>query len=231
MRLTQGVIIDIDGVLVDSNGARAQAWLEALKGQGHHATYAEVCKLQGLVPSEVLIRTAGLGLDTGEGQAIYERYLHIFRRRLLDRLVPFYRAKELVERLAMSGLRLAVASIDPPEVLLRLLKTCGAEMLYHPAESTGAATDNGSNRDVIKSALDRLGASPPQVVMIADSPFDIDAAAHMNVPVIALETGGWNASELSRAIAVYRDADHLLSELPSSPVASLLVHGQPMPLA
>lgn len=226
MRLVPGVIIDVDGTLVDSNDARAQAWVEALRAHGHPVSHADVRPMVGVVPGEVLVRFTGFGLDTPEGRAIYDRYLHVFRVRLLPRIIPFYRAPILLERIRECGLRLAVASSDPPDILLPLLRIAGAEFLFHRAGAPGHVMPAASNRDVIKAALDRLGASPPHVLMIADAPFDVDAAAQLNVPSIALRSGGWSEAELSGAEAVYEDANHLLVELASSPIASLIMSSQ-----
>jgi phosphoglycolate phosphatase-like HAD superfamily hydrolase len=228
MRLVPGVIIDVDGTLVDSNGARAQAWVEALNSHGHPARYEELKKLAGIVPNEILVRFTGLGLDTRAGQAIHDRYLHVFRTRLLPRIIPFYRAPLLVERIRECGLRLAVASADPPDTLLPLLRIAGAEFLFHRSGAQNAAHAAASNREVIKAALDRLGSASPHVLMLADAPFDIEAASQLNVPVIAFETGGWTEGELAGAgaAAVYADANHLLHELAQSPIASLIVASQ-----
>jgi phosphoglycolate phosphatase-like HAD superfamily hydrolase len=220
MRLTQGVIIDVDGTLVNSNGARAQAWTEALKAHDHPASYDEIHRLMGLVPEQILLRTLGLGLDTPTGRAVYDRAQAIFRRRLLPRLTTFFQAADLVRWLRARGLRVAVASSDTPEVLGAILRTIGSEHLLSRAAAFEQPPD--ANRDVVKVALDRLGASPPNVVMIADAPHDVDAAATLHVPTIGLTCGGWTASDLSGAAAVYHDPADLLRHAARSPLGRLV---------
>lgn len=226
MRLTQGVIFDLAGTLVEGTGARAQAWAEALRAHGHDRTYDSLCKLVGLVPCEVLVRTTGLGLDTDEGRAIYAEAQRVFKKRLLHRLQPSYRAAALVERVRACGLRVAVSSFDPPDVVRGLLRTAGVEAPFQRAGGAPTGADAVSNREVIKDALDRLGATPPHVLMVASTPYDVAAASQLNIPVIALRSGRWRDADLYGARAIYDDVTHLLRELDTSPIAEMILNGQ-----
>jgi phosphoglycolate phosphatase-like HAD superfamily hydrolase len=57
------------------------------------------------------------------------------------------------------------------------------------------------------------------VVMIGDTPYDIEAATRAGVGTIAVRTGGWEARDLRGALAVYDDPADLLANLDRSPLA------------
>jgi phosphoglycolate phosphatase-like HAD superfamily hydrolase len=48
------------------------------------------------------------------------------------------------------------------------------------------------------------------VVMIGDTPYDVEAAGRAGVRIIGVECGGWSAAELQGAVAVYADPADLL---------------------
>ncbi|WP_323808647.1 HAD family hydrolase [Nostoc sphaeroides] len=45
--------------------------------------------------------------------------------------------------------------------------------------------------------------TPEKVVMLGDSPYDIESAGKAGVAVIALRCGGFSDEQLSQAIAIY----------------------------
>jgi len=74
--------------------------------------------------------------------------------------------------------------------------------------------------DIIQSALQRSRCSADEVVMLGDTPYDIESAAKANVKTIALRSGGWKDGDLSQAIAIYTDPADLLAHYDTSPLAS-----------
>lgn len=224
MRKIQGVVLDLDGTFIDSNDARAQAWAEALKESGYPIAFSEVRALVGLVPHEVLTRTVGFGEDTDGGRKIRDRYRHIFLRRYVSRLVPTFRAVDLLAQLERDGVKLGVASIDPPEVLVPLLRILGAEALVHRS----AYAPEGAiltNRDLLKQALDKIGVQPARGALIADAPHDIEAASKLGLVTVAVASGGFSQASLRGALAVYPDVRTLLSSYDASPFAALQAAG------
>jgi phosphoglycolate phosphatase-like HAD superfamily hydrolase len=59
-----------------------------------------------------------------------------------------------------------------------------------------------------------------EIVMIGDTPYDIEAANKAGVQVIAVRSGGFDDSQLDRAIAIYNDAADLVENYDDSPLAS-----------
>ena len=48
--------------------------------------------------------------------------------------------------------------------------------------------------------------------MIGDTPYDVAAARRAGIDIVGFESGGWTKEALAGAVAVYRDAAHLLDE-------------------
>jgi phosphoglycolate phosphatase-like HAD superfamily hydrolase len=221
MRKIQGVILDIDGTLVESNEARAQSWVEAFREAGYSMTFPEVRGLVGLVAHDVLTRCVGFGEDTEAGRRIRDRARQIFVRRYAPRISPAFRSLELLARLERDGFRLAIASVDPPDVLLPLLRILGAEALVHRA----ACPPEGAiitNRDLIKGAMDRIGVPAPRAALLADSPHDIEAASKIGVVTIAIASSIFPIGGLRGALAAYPDIRTLHQDYDRSPFAAPL---------
>jgi HAD superfamily hydrolase (TIGR01509 family) len=214
----RGVILDVDGTLVDSNDAHAQAWVEALAEHGHEVPFERVRPLIGMGSDKVLPAVSGLEVESDEGERITERRKQIFKERHVPRLRAFPGVRPLLERMRGDGLKLVVASSATEEDLKPLLEIAGAEELIEGRTSSDDADESKPDPDIVHAALASSGLAADQVLMIGDTPYDIAAGARAGVGVIALRCGGWTAEELAGALAVYEDAADLLAGYESSPL-------------
>src|SRR4051812_48155226 len=105
-----GVLLDIDGTLVDSNDAHARAWVRALTEAGLAVEFATVRRSIGKGGDKLLPEVSGIDAESDRGKAVSKRRGEIFRTEYLPRLKPFPGAKELLGRMKQAGLDLAVAS-------------------------------------------------------------------------------------------------------------------------
>lgn len=215
MKRIQGVILDLDGTFLDSNDSRAEAWAEALSEAGHPVGVKQTRPLVGMVPHDILTRLVGFGEDTEEGRRIRDRARSIFVRRYTSRLVPTYRAQELLRRIEDNGTKIGVVSVDPAEVLLPLLKLLGAEGLVHRA-SFPPAEGIATSRDLLKAAADRIGTPLNRTALIADAPHDVDVANKLGLTVVALASGGFSQASLKGAAEIHPDARTLLANFDGS---------------
>src|SRR5213080_425519 len=90
----QGVILDVDGTLVDSNDAHATAWIEAMAENGYKVSFDKVRSLIGMGGDKVLPETLGIQKESEEGKRINQRRKEIFKERFLPGLHAFPGAKE-----------------------------------------------------------------------------------------------------------------------------------------
>src|SRR3954471_20554630 len=99
MERPTGVLLDVDGTLVDSNDAHAHAWLKALAEAGVSAEFTAVRRLIGKGGDKLLPEVSGIEADSARGQAISKRRGEIFQQEYLPKLRPFPGAKELLARM------------------------------------------------------------------------------------------------------------------------------------
>src|SRR6185295_18283666 len=211
------VIFDVDGTLVDSNDAHAQAWVEALAESGRHVEFARVRPLIGMGSDKLLPEVSGLAADSREGQAIATRRGEIFMQRFLPRLRPTRGARELVEWLHDDGLKLYVATSAKDEELQPLLHVAGAGRYMEATASSDDADRSKPDPDIVVAALQRTGRPKNEAIMIGDTPYDVEAALRAGINIIALRSGGWRDRDLQHALAIYDDPADLLNHYDLSP--------------
>jgi HAD superfamily hydrolase (TIGR01509 family) len=212
------VIFDVDGTLVDSNDAHAEAWVRAFAECEHPVDRSAVRRSIGMGGDKLMPAVSGIDAESDLGRRISTTRSAIFARDYLPGLTAFPRAAELVSTLRDRGFALAVASSAKREELEEMLTLIGLDALL-PKKIAGDEVDESKPEpDVILAALGRLHVSPPEAIMIGDTPYDVEAAQAAGVPCIAFRSGGWRDSDLVGAVAIYHGTAHLLARLESSPL-------------
>jgi HAD superfamily hydrolase (TIGR01509 family) len=215
----RGVILDVDGTLVDSNDAHAQAFVEAFAELGLDVPFARLRPLIGMGGDKLVYEAAGVDPEGPEGRRVRSRKKAIFKARHLPGLKAFPQAHALIERLRAAGLKLAVASAAEADELEPLLALAGATDLLGSAPSKAEAPRSKPDPDAVAAAREKLALPAEQVVLVGDTPYDLEAASRAGVRTIALLSGGWPPEALSAAVAVYRDPADLLAHFADSPLA------------
>ena len=70
--------------------------------------------------------------------------------------------------------------------------------------------------DLVRSALDRIGLPARDVVMLGDTPYDLEAARRAKVASILFRSGGWPDGQMAGAVAIYDGPWDLLSRFEES---------------
>ena len=218
MTQVRGVIFDIDGTLVDSNDAHAHAWVEAMAEQGYNVSFETVRRLIGMGGDKVLPQTLGITKESEVGKQISQCRKEIFRQRYLPYLRAFPGALELLERMHKQELKLLIATsaeLDEVQVLLQVIGP-HVDALFADIISAREARHSKPDPDVLAIALQRSGLSPQELVMIGDTPYDIEAAAKVEIKTIAFRCGGWGDKDLAGAIMIYDGPVDLLARYDTS---------------
>jgi len=218
--MARGVIFDVDGTLIDSNDAHAHAWVDALCEYGHDVDFARIRPLIGMGGDKLLPEVIGVTEDSPEGKAISGRRGDVFRLRHLSELRPFPKARELIERLERDGRKVTVASSASKDDLVALLDKAGLDHLADYAASKDDAERSKPDPDIVHAALGRLGLPPADVVMVGDTPYDVEAATRAGIRAIAFRCGGgWTDADFAGSAAIYDGPADLLAYLDESPIA------------
>jgi len=217
----RGVILDVDGTLVDSNRHHAQAWFDTFREAGLECgTVLDLQRLIGMGSDKLIPAAVGLDGDSDEAHHLSERRAEIFESLYLRTLRPTPGAGALVERLRDRGFRLSVASSARPDELRHLLEVADVAWLAERASSGDEVDGSKPEPDVVEAALAELGLPAAEVAMIGDTPYDVEAGERAGVTVIGLRSGGWDDTGLRGAAAIYRDPSDLLDQFDASPLAA-----------
>lgn len=214
----RGVILDMDGTLVDTNEVHAQTWVDALRAFGYEVTLEIVRPLIGLGGDKMLPRLTGQTQESDLGKRISHDRSERFEKIYLSSVKPFPKVRELLDRMRDEGHAVLIASSSKRDHLEALIEKAGIKDRIDGAVSASDVEQSKPDPDVIEAALAKLGLPASAAVMIGDTPYDIEAAARVDVRTIALRCGGWPAEGLTGAIAVYADPADLLAQFETSPL-------------
>ena len=214
--MLKGVIFDIDGTLVDSNDAHAQSWVDTFAEAGYDVPFDVVRPLIGMGADKLLPKTIGIKHETAEAKKLIKRRSEIFREQYLPRLRPFNGSRELVLRVRSDGLKAIVATSAKDEELKGLLKAAQVEDLMQERATASDAKRSKPDPDIVEAAIDESDTEPETLVMIGDTPYDIEAATKARVRAIAFRSGGWADEALKGAVEIYDGPADLLAHYDSS---------------
>ena len=206
-----GVLLDIDGTLIDSNDANTRTWMEALLAHGIEVNYLKLREGVGMGGDNFLPKIAHLESDSPQGKAVSETRGAILKSKYLPTLRAFPQVKELLTRLHDDGLQLVVATSAKSDEAEALLKLTGAADLIDTIATTEDAEHSKPAPDIIQAALKKSGLAADAVVMLGDTPYDVQSARKAHVGILGVRCGGWAAPDLKGAQAVYNDPADLLA--------------------
>ncbi|MFZ5892935.1 MAG: HAD family hydrolase [Myxococcota bacterium] len=216
----KAVLLDIDGTLIDSNDAHAQAWVDVLSEFGYAPHFNDVRRLIGKGGDKLLPEVTKVETTSTLGKLISEKRTQWFLNRYAPGLRPFPHARELLERFRGDGYRLVTATSANSEELAVLLRVAKVEDLIHQRTSSSDAKDSKPDPDIVKAALDRAECEASRALFLGDTPYDVEAAQKAKVRVVALRSGGWRDEDLRGSIAIYDDVTDLLAHYRESPFAA-----------
>jgi HAD superfamily hydrolase (TIGR01509 family) len=214
--MIKAVIFDIDGTLVDSVDAHAQAWHDALAEHGYD------------VPVDAIRQQIGKGADKllpalvpdarkKVCDAISDRHHELFMKKYIGQVKAFPRVRELFEKLLADNKKVAIASSAKGDELAALEKIAGVQDLL---DADTNADDVGDDRskpdpDIFEAALKKLaaqGVEKDEAVVVGDSPYDAEGARKAGLKAIGVRCGGFSDTLLRNAgvVAIYREPCDLL---------------------
>ena len=212
--MIKAIIFDVDGTLIDSVDAHAEAWRQAFAASGRDIPFAALRSQIGKGGDQLMPMFLTRDEVEDEGEAINARRAAILKADHLDAIQGFPRVRALFERLQEDGLTIALASSAKGEELDTYKRK--ADILGLVAEETSSddAERSKPHGDIFQAALDRLpGVGPSEAVVVGDTPYDAEAAAKVGLRTVGLLCGGFPEADLRGAgcVAIYRDPADLLA--------------------
>lgn len=186
----RGVLLDVDGTLLDSNDAHANAYLHAFAEEGLTIPFEKVRPCIGM-GSDKLLPALGVEPHSSVGKRVQRRKGEIFETQFLADLRPFHGSRDLLMHMKHLGLMLTVATSARESELHDLLRVAKVGDLIDAKADASDANASKPDPDIVQSAIQRSKLSADALVMIGDTPYDIEAARRAGVSCIALRCGGW----------------------------------------
>jgi HAD superfamily hydrolase (TIGR01509 family) len=204
------LLFDVDGTLIDSNGAHAESWARALREQGIEVDVSAIRRMIGMGGDKILPAVAHVSEDSDAGREISDRKKQIFSALLPD-LRATLGARPLLEYLRDRHVELIIATSADDREMTSLLKQAGVDDLIPSRATKDDAPASKPDPDIVHAALARAWARPEQTLLIGDTPYDIEAADRAGIGAIALRCGGyWPDSNLSGALKILNHPQALL---------------------
>ncbi|GHH31580.1 HAD family hydrolase [Lentzea cavernae] len=214
--MSNTVVLDVDGTLVDTNYHHTVSWLRAFRSVDVTVPGWRVHRAIGMGGDKLVAAVAGDKVEQDHGDALrtaWERYFD----EVLDEIQPLEGAHRLIRAATDLGLAVVLASSGKSKHVEHYLK------LLDPGDVAWTTSDDVEDSkpapDLLEVALRQVKGE--RAVIIGDSVWDCEAAKRIGLPSIGLLTGGFGEDELidRGASSVYADLDTLRAELSDLPFA------------
>ena len=213
LKSLRAIIFDMDGTLIDSNDAHAQAWAQAFQSNNFQISFKQVRPLIGMGSDKVIPKLINITDHSLIGEKLKDDYGRIFKENFLPNLKSFPGTRNLCEYFARRDVAILIASSAENQILSELLKIAEISDLVEQKTSKADAKESKPDPDIVKAALDKAGLKVNEAVFVGDTPYDVQAAMQLKLPVIGMRCGGWSDEDLKGAVYVAQDPSDLLKEI------------------
>ncbi len=210
-------IFDVDGTLVDSNYQHALAWFRAFRRYDITLPLWRLHRGIGMGGDLYVEHLAGEDVEREHGDQLRDAWVEEFDQ-LIDEIQPFAGTRALLEDVKGRGFRLVLASSGKTKHVETFLGLFGGKDLADAWTTSDDAETSKPAPDIVQAALDRVHGATG--VMVGDSTYDSIAAGKLDVPTLAVRTGGFSVEELrdAGAIGVYESVEELHKDLDNTPL-------------
>jgi HAD superfamily hydrolase (TIGR01509 family) len=212
-------VLDIDGTLVDTNYHHALAWFRAFRAHGIVLPIWRIHRHLGMGGDQLVaaVTDERTEHELGDDIRFAEKTLYL---QLIDEVQPMAGSRELIERLKRRGHSVVLASSAKADEVDRYLDLLDARDLADAWTTSADVDSTKPEPDLVHSALESVGGSSDDAVMVGDTPWDVEAAGRADVRTLAVLTGGFAGSELEEAgaAAVFESVTELCEKLDRTPL-------------
>ncbi len=187
--MLRAVIFDMDGVIVDSHPAHKKAWLKFLELQNRTVSNEDLnFIMEGRKREEILRHFLGEVSDEQlhilghqKEQIFREEAVHV---KVIDGLCDF------LQKLAESGLRLAVASSGSSGRVNDILNSLSLKCYFQVVVTGDQVTYGKPDPAIFRLTCEYLGVQPSEVLVFEDSVSGVRAAKSAGIRCIGVASNG-----------------------------------------
>jgi HAD superfamily hydrolase (TIGR01549 family) len=190
------ILLDIDGTLVDSTYHHALAWQRAFRRLDMTLPFWRLHRTIGMGGDKLVGQVAGDEIEERHGDELRDGWAEEYRQ-LTAEVRPLPGAAELVREVSDAGLLVALASSGEAEFSEQARDLLGIGDLVHTMTTAADADDSKPDADILTATLDRVPAE--RAVLVGDTPYDVEAAARIGLSCLCVLSGGFGREELEAA--------------------------------
>lgn len=205
----QGVIWDMDGVLVDTGQFHFQSWSQVLSEHGIPFTRKSLRATFGMNNASILTVLLGQAPPPELLAEISDRKEQLFRQAVRGRVQPLPGVLAWLERLKASGMRQAIASSAPPANIDALVDELGLRT-YFDAIVSGSDLPGKPDPAVFLKAARLIGVVPERCVVVEDAVAGVGGARRAGMKCIAVTT--------TNPAQALKEADVIIERLDALPL-------------
>lgn len=206
----RAVILDMDGVVLDSMPAHLRSWQQALAPLGIRLTAADTYPLEGMptepTAQQLTEQFLGQACSDEEAQLLAETkrrfFVEDFEPVTIPGIVP------LLYDLRGRGYRLALVTGSAMAVMEQMLAPLGVLDLFEVIVTGDQVSRGKPGPEPYRLAAGRLGLVPGECLVVENAPLGIQAAKAAGMACIALETS-LPAEQLAGAEQAFPDVKTL----------------------
>lgn len=192
----KGVIFDLDGTLIDSYQAIYLSFRHAYEKLGLPPLgYEEARKVVGLGLTITFQELLGKERTPEALRLFREKYWEVFPAH--TRFLPG--ARELPGELNRRGIRQAIATNKLGRFSRAIVRHFGMESFFAAVLGDEDVARNKPDPEMLLAAIQKMGLPETEVVMVGDSPIDIEAARNAGIRVFAVPSGTTERAVLEHA--------------------------------
>ena len=209
---TRHLIFDLDGTLVDSAPDLATALNGLLAEFGKPALAESTVRSMVGDGAGVLVQRglAAAGLADAVQPAALKRFLALYRDCLIDRTRAYPDVEATLERLQEAGHKLGICTNKPYDPTLRILAALKLDRFFGSVIGGDSLPKRKPDPEPLLAAIERLGGSAANAIMIGDSANDVLCARAASVTAVLIPSDYGNPAE---------DADLKLKQFAELPAA------------
>jgi phosphoglycolate phosphatase-like HAD superfamily hydrolase len=205
------VLWDMDGTLIDQTESIIRCYHEVIESFGYSKPNPLNIKRSLGGP---LTHTLSLFLPEDSVEAARISFKETFPKYMFEGMVILDGALELIEKLNIKGIPQAIITNKQGENARAVSKKCGFDQYINVCIGNGDNPYQKPQIEFTEAVIQALGGDFKNIVLIGDSPTDVQTALNYKADCFAVSTGSHNQHELAEAGAkkVFGNLNELIEQ-------------------
>ncbi|MCE7010848.1 HAD family hydrolase [Kibdelosporangium philippinense] len=218
--MTDCLLFDVDGTLVDTNFLHTVAWHRAFLRFDLVVPNWRIHRAIGMGGDQLVPALVGEKTEADIGDKIRQAWADEYQP-LIEQVRPFEGAHRLLAEAASNDVVVVLASSGPPDHVEHYIDLLDARDIAAAWTTSEDVSETKPAPELLEVALGKVSVERASVV--GDSVWDCDAASRSGLPSVGTLTGGTSRAELIEhgAVSVYEHLDQLRADLNDLPYVRL----------